>query len=159
MTPHYQKYDGRVSVCFQIKQLMYRLAKRTYTIVLSMKKAPVIFFLRTSIDGLSTTKKRTREATVSHLLLCMFQLGTTSFVNRKKCIILGSTKPNHERANKACSRPPCRGDFPSSSVPRLVSVHTPLLSGRRLTQAVGLPSTSSLMLSTRYYTQKTVVTS
>jgi hypothetical protein len=36
-----------------------------------------------------------------------------------------------------CSRPPCCCDFPSNAVSNGVSVHTPLLGGRRLTQAVG----------------------
>jgi hypothetical protein len=42
-----------------------------------------------------------------------------------------------------CSRPPCRSDFPPCPMPTVAPAHTALLSGRRLTQAVGLAAFSS----------------
>jgi hypothetical protein len=42
-----------------------------------------------------------------------------------------------------CSRPPCRCDLARSTLPNGVSVHTLVLAGRRLTQAVGLAAFSS----------------
>jgi hypothetical protein len=58
-----------------------------------------------------------------------------------------SSKHRTRPPNNACSRPPCRSDFPRSAVPSGVAAYTRVLVGRRLTQAVGLAAFSGCCFS------------